>query len=100
MSGGRLPGAAEQAVDHVADRAVAAVHDDKVDPVLDRGLCDFTTVAAVPGVLDGQLKAAFERVRQQIAPRRGGRRRCGVDDQHGAHDAKAYGLSWVATLRQ
>ena len=33
MPGGQVPGVAEQAVDHVADRAVAAVHDDKVDPV-------------------------------------------------------------------
>ena len=59
MSGGQLPGAAQQAVDHIAYCAVAAVYHDKVDPVLDRGLCDLTTVAAVVSVLDGQLQAAF-----------------------------------------
>ena len=96
MAGGQLPGFAEQAVDHVAHRAVAAVHDDEIDPVLDRGLGDFAAVAAVPGVLDGQLQAAFECVRQQIAAGRGGRGRGRVDDQHGAHEAKAYGSGDVA----
>ena len=42
-----VAGAAEQAVDHVADRAVAAVHDDQVDPVLGGRLRDFAAVAAV-----------------------------------------------------
>ena len=91
MPGRQLPGAAEQAVDHVADRAIAAVHDDEINPVLDSRLRDFAAMAAVSGVLDGQLQTAFKSVRQQVAPRRGGRGCCGVDDQHGAHDAKAYG---------
>ena len=57
-AGGRA-GAAEQAVDHAAHRAVAAVHDDQVDSVRGGRLSEFAAVTTVAGVLDGELKAAF-----------------------------------------
>jgi hypothetical protein len=63
MPGWQWTRAAKQAVDHVADRPVAAVHDDQINPVLDGSLRNFAAMAAVSGVLDGQLQAAFERVR-------------------------------------
>ena len=67
------------------------MHDHQINPVPDGGLGDLGAVTAVAGVLDGELQAAFERVRQQIATGRGGGSGCGIDDQHGAHDARAYG---------
>src|SRR5215475_9345661 len=62
MSAGQSTWAAKQAVNHVAYCAVAAVHDDKVDPILNRSLRDFAAVATVRGVLDGQLQPALERM--------------------------------------
>src|SRR4051812_863215 len=47
-------------------------------------------VAAVVGVRDGQRGAALQRVGEQVTPRRSGRRRVGVHDQHGAHGVRAY----------
>ena len=91
MPGRQLPGLAEQAVDHIAHRAVATVDDDQIHAVLDCGLGDFAPVAAVTGVLDSQFEAAFQCVGQQIAAGRRRRRRGRIDDQHGAHDVKAYG---------
>jgi hypothetical protein len=47
-------------------------------------------VTSVRGVLDGELQAAFQRVRNEIASGRcdaGGNR---IGDQHGTHDARAY----------
>ena len=58
------------------------------------GRCrDFDPVAAVVGVLDGELQAALERVSQQVAAGRSGRSGCWVHDQHGAHDARAYAVT-------
>jgi hypothetical protein len=79
-------GLAEDPVDHLVHRAVAAVHDQHIDTVAGRVAADFDRMAAVVGVDDGQFDAAFQRVGQQVAPRRCGRRRIGVHDQHGAHE--------------
>ena len=59
---------AEHAVDHPAHRAVAAVHDDQVDPVRDGRLCEFGAVTAVVGVFDGELQAALERMASRSRP--------------------------------
>ena len=59
-------------------------------PVTCRVTGDLDGMAAVVGVRDRQLHAALQRVGEQVAPRRGGRRRVGVHDQHGAHGVRAY----------
>ncbi len=46
-------------------------------------------MTAVVGVLNRELKAAFEGVRQQVAAGWCGGGRSGVDDQHCTHDARA-----------
>ena len=81
--------AAEQAVDHPAHRAVAAVHDDQVDSVGNCLLREFGPMTTVVGVLDGELEAALERVCQQIASGRSGGSGCWVHNQHGTHDRPA-----------
>ena len=86
----RRTGVAEQAVDHPAHRAVAAVHDDQVDPVRGGSLPEFVAVTAVVGVFDGELQAALERMCQKVASRRRGGSGRWVHDQHRAHDARAY----------
>jgi len=77
---------AENPVDNLVHRAVSAVHDHHVDAVA-RGVSgDLDGMPAMVGVGDGQLHAALERMRQEIAARRGRRRRVRVHDQHGAHE--------------
>ena len=87
---GSRPHSPEQPVDHLVHRAVAAVHDHHVDAVAGGLAGDLDGVAAVVGVRDGQLDPALQRVREQVAAGGGGRRRVGVDDQHGAHGPRAY----------
>ncbi|EUA06953.1 hypothetical protein I553_0183 [Mycobacterium xenopi 4042] len=70
MAGRQLAWTAKQAVDHVAHRAVTTVHDHHVDSGFGGGLRDLAAMTAVSGVLDGQLKTAPQRVRQQVAPSR------------------------------
>src|SRR5207249_990329 len=81
---------AENSVDDLVHRAVAAVHDQHVDALTRRVAGDLDGVAPVVGVRDGQLHAALQRVREQVAAGGRGRRRIGVDDQHGAHGVRAY----------
>ncbi len=89
--GAREPAAlAQHAVDHLVHRAVAAVHDQHVDAVAGGLAGDLDGVAAVVGVRDGQLDPALQRVGEQVATGARGRRRVGVDDQHGAHEPRAY----------
>ncbi|WP_280443127.1 hypothetical protein [Nocardia brasiliensis] len=67
------------------------MHDDQVHLVGGGPLSQFGGVPAVLGVRDGQLGAALQRVRQQIASRR--RRRGGIriHDQQGPHATQ---LNW------
>lgn len=84
-----MPGRPQHAVDYGAYRAIAAMHHDQVHPVGYRRLSEFGPVTAVVGVLNRELKAAFEGVRQQVAAGWCGGGRSGVDDQHCTHDARA-----------
>ena len=66
------------------------MHDDKVDPVGDHLLRQRSAMAAVGGVLDRQVYAALQRVRDEVACGRCGGSGGGVDDQHGTHVKPPY----------
>ena len=66
------------------------MHDQHVDTLAGGLAGDLDRVAAVVGVRDGQLDAAFQRVGEQVETGWGDRRRIRVHDQHGAHEARAY----------
>ncbi len=89
MGGQATAGRAEQAVDHLVHRPVAAVHDHHVDAVGGGPGRDLGGVPGVIGVLDGEADAALERVGQQVAAGGRGGGGIGIHDEHGTHEPPA-----------
>lgn len=78
---------AEQAVHHLADRAVAAVYDDDRRPLVGCAPGQLAGVAPVVCVQNLKMHSTLERVSQQVTPGRRCRGGIGIHDEDRTHGA-------------
>ncbi|BBX95196.1 hypothetical protein MLAC_04900 [Mycobacterium lacus] len=65
------------------------MNDNQVHPVFNRRPAEFGPMTTVVGVLNDELKATLECVRNEVASGRCGGGGGGIHDQNGTHDARA-----------